>query len=471
MDYKDTQVMKYRSFRVTRNTGSPAQSVSRQTLSQNRRTRFQPSEKHVCRLQNCMPLKFKEFVKSHLSSILELPLDHLETLMISAAEPVPQHKTPISFSKRKAQKQSMFGSDLSPENIATVLQLINYLSQDDVISTEGLFRKTGNICRQKQLKAKLDSATLTQKYLSSLTPHDSANVLKRYIHNLPEPLLTRKFFNLYVHITNISKSTKEETKSAKIQAIRLVIHLLPSDNLNLLKPLMTLLNKTASVSSNLMTAYSLGILFAPHLLCDRHSSADNLHSVLPKVSDLVSIMIEIGPQIFSIPKDLSRSVANFWREMEIPNQLYYKTVQETTDAVVSDRTSPKVHVVDLCDKPTATSPQPVPFTPPTTSRKRLSSDTSDGIPEKRPTPEMFLSPACNVLDFKPKLSKQTNSIIFHTAPVSSSKKPVARVKPIQHSPISQFLKSVPLKLQRVMSTPRSRAPMALFQSPSHSVKF
>lgn len=442
--------------------GTPVQSSSR--LMHNRRTRLQQPDKSVCRLQNSMPLRFREMVVSHLSVLLETQPKELESLMTSPICPETKQKSVMSFSKKKAQKRSVVTNDQTPEDQTAVLDLIAFLSRDDVIATEGIFRKTGNICRQKQLKSKLLSGKLTQNDMADLSPHDCANVLKRYINNLPEPVLTLKLFNVFVKIADITRPSKEETKTAKISAVQLALQLLPPDNLNLLKPLMFLLNKTANTPSNLMSSYSLGILFAPHLLCDRHTSLDSLQSSLANVSDLVTVMIDNAAKIFNTPKELSTSAANFWREMEVPNQLYYNTIQKCTDTVPQNaevtHSASKVHVVEMHQ-----SSMPIAKTP-TVSRKRLSSDTCEEIPEKRPTPEIFLSPDCNIHDYKPQLSKRTNSIIFDSVLTGSTDKPVARVKPMLHSPISQFFKRVPVKIQRVMSTPRSRAPMALPQSPS-----
>lgn len=412
-------------------------------------------------------------VGSLLSAILGIQPDELATLMRPLSDSAPRQKPAMSFSKKKVQKRSIITTELSLENQTAILELIHFLSQDEIIASEGIFRKTGNICRQKQLKSKLQSGKFTQKDLSDLSSHDCANVLKSYINSLPEPLLTLKLFNVFVKIANITRPTKEETKTTKVTAVQLAFQLLPTDNINLLKPLIALLNKTANVSSNLMSSYSLGILFAPHLLCDRHTSLDNLQSSLSNVSDLVTVMIDNSAKLFTAPKELSTSAASFWREMEVPNQLYYNTVQKNTDTTPQNtdvnHTTSKVHVVEL--EPSTQNIRQI-TTPPRAPRKRLSSDTCDGIPEKRPTPEVFLSPGCNVNYYRPQLSKRTNSIIFGKVLTGSTDKPVAMVKPMPHSPISQFFKSVPLKLQRVMSTPRSRAPMALPQSPSlRSTKF
>jgi hypothetical protein len=80
---------------------------------------------------------------------------------------------------------------------------------------------------------------------------------------------------------------------------------------------MTLLNRVAFVSNNLMSAYSLGILFAPHILCGRHFPADKLHDVFPKVSDLVTLMIENSSQMFNMPGFSDDESGLVWKMIEL----------------------------------------------------------------------------------------------------------------------------------------------------------
>lgn len=57
---------------------------------------------------------------------------------------------------------------------------------------------------------------------------------------------------------------KNEDK--KIQTLQLLIRLLPDENFHLLRSLLSLLHSAAHSAGNLMTAESLGTIFAPHLL-------------------------------------------------------------------------------------------------------------------------------------------------------------------------------------------------------------
>jgi hypothetical protein len=65
-----------------------------------------------------------------------------------------------------------------------------------------------------------------------------------------------------------------------------------------------------------------------------------------------------GVGLFSGISSPSLVAANFWREMELPNQLYYNSVQDKTDSVatpIANYTPQKVHVVDLSETPAVVS--------------------------------------------------------------------------------------------------------------------
>ena len=64
---------------------------------------------------------------------------------------------------------------------------------------EGLFRKCGNCGRQRTLREKLNGSENLEKLLSTETfnVHDCASVLKSFLAELPEPLLTDRHFTIY----------------------------------------------------------------------------------------------------------------------------------------------------------------------------------------------------------------------------------------------------------------------------------
>jgi hypothetical protein len=67
---------------------------------------------------------------------------------------------------------------------------------------EGLFRKAGHVDRQRLLCDRLN-ADGEKPHLEDFTVHDCANVLKIFLGELPEPLLTEKYLTAYRQVAGI----------------------------------------------------------------------------------------------------------------------------------------------------------------------------------------------------------------------------------------------------------------------------
>ena len=72
------------------------------------------------------------------------------------------------------------------------------------MSVEGVFRKNGNIRRLKEMAAAIDTGSETLD-LPAEGPVQVAALLKRFLRDLPDPLLTYKLHRLF--ITSQSKSS------------------------------------------------------------------------------------------------------------------------------------------------------------------------------------------------------------------------------------------------------------------------
>ena len=72
-----------------------------------------------------------------------------------------------------------------------------FLSFPDV-HVEGLFRIPGNSSRQSRLKDLLSMGRTVDLESSEFTPHDAACVLKTFLSELPEPLLTDKHYEAHI---------------------------------------------------------------------------------------------------------------------------------------------------------------------------------------------------------------------------------------------------------------------------------
>lgn len=72
------------------------------------------------------------------------------------------------------------------------------------IRAEGLFRKTGNLGRQRLLKEILNQGEELGLEDGTFSPHDCATVLKNYLGELPDPVLTEKHFQAHLQVVGKS---------------------------------------------------------------------------------------------------------------------------------------------------------------------------------------------------------------------------------------------------------------------------
>jgi hypothetical protein len=66
------------------------------------------------------------------------------------------------------------------------------------MSVEGVFRKNGNLKALRELEEEIDAKGVEQVELGSRNPVMLANLLKRFLRLMPEPVLTLKLYRLYM---------------------------------------------------------------------------------------------------------------------------------------------------------------------------------------------------------------------------------------------------------------------------------
>jgi hypothetical protein len=72
-----------------------------------------------------------------------------------------------------------------------LLSLLQYLGREHLIGTEGLFRRHGNLRKQAALKERLNrGCVIDLDGDAEFSVHECAGVLKSFLSDLPEPLLT-----------------------------------------------------------------------------------------------------------------------------------------------------------------------------------------------------------------------------------------------------------------------------------------
>jgi len=178
-------------------------------------------------------------------------------------------KTCIQTLVYQFNKNRVFGVQLDyweKENpdlkIPIVVELtINYLSKNG-LRVEGLFRIPGSVQNIQDMKAQFDSGKKVA--LQSYIPHDVGGVLKQFLRDLPEPLLS---FKLYEPIVAIAKEAEAGDLKNNLPKIKQTLSKLPQMNYRILRFLIQFLAEIAlHADANKMTSTNLSIVFGPSLL-------------------------------------------------------------------------------------------------------------------------------------------------------------------------------------------------------------
>uniref|UniRef100_A0A8C8R8E2 Rho GTPase-activating protein 19 n=1 Tax=Pelusios castaneus TaxID=367368 RepID=A0A8C8R8E2_9SAUR len=266
----------------------------------------------VEKLRHEKPEVFTELVVSNITRLIDLPGAELAQLLGEEDPNLPGGAGTASgffrslMSLKRKDKAVVFGSPLTEEGIAQVSQLIEYLHKH--LRTEGLFRVPGNSIRQQILKDALNSGVDIDLEAGEFHSNDVASLLKMFLGELPEPLLTHKHFHAHLKIADLmqldAKGNKSRTpdKERQIEALQLLFLILPPPNRNLLKLLLDLLYQTAKKQDkNKMSAHNLALMFAPHILWPRSVTANDLQENIAKLNNGVSFMIKHSQKLFKAP--------------------------------------------------------------------------------------------------------------------------------------------------------------------------
>ncbi|XP_031538638.2 rho GTPase-activating protein 19 isoform X1 [Vicugna pacos] len=266
----------------------------------------------VEKLRHEKPEVFTELVVSNITRLIDLPGTELAQLMGEVDLKLPGGPGPASgffrslMSLKRKEKGVIFGSPLTEEGIAQIYQLIEYLHKN--LRVEGLFRVPGNSVRQQILRDALNNGTDIDLESGEFHSNDVATLLKMFLGELPEPLLTHKHFHVHLKIADLMQfddkgnKTNVPDKQRQIEALQLLFLILPPPNRNLLKLLLDLLYQTAKKQDkNKMSAYNLALMFAPHVLWPKNVTANDLQENITKLNNGMAFMIKHSQKLFKAP--------------------------------------------------------------------------------------------------------------------------------------------------------------------------
>lgn len=160
----------------------------------------------------------------------------------------------------------------------------------------GLFRKSGVKSRIQALRQMNESSPDNVNY-DDQSAYDVADMVKQFFRDLPEPLLTSKLGETFLHIyqckepwhyffwSSLIKNNPNLTslsfldvpKDQRLQAVQAAIMLMSDENREALQTLLCFLSDvTSSVEENQMTPMNIAVCLAPSLFHLNILKKDNL---------------------------------------------------------------------------------------------------------------------------------------------------------------------------------------------------
>ncbi|XP_026232979.1 rho GTPase-activating protein 6-like isoform X2 [Anabas testudineus] len=187
------------------------------------------------------------------------------------------------------------------------------------LETVGIFRVGSSKKRVRQLREEFDQGWDVH-FDEENSVHDVAALLKEFLRDLPDPLLTRELYTAFINTMLLDYSDQAS-------AIQLLIFLLPPCNSDTLQRLLCLLSTVAKhagdkldndgqkITGNKMTSLNLATIFGPNLL-HKQKNSDKEFSVqsFARVEDSTAIisvvqrMINTRDTLFMVPTDLQNEV-------------------------------------------------------------------------------------------------------------------------------------------------------------------
>ncbi|KAE8144892.1 hypothetical protein BDV25DRAFT_145179, partial [Aspergillus avenaceus] len=183
---------------------------------------------------------------------------------------------------------------------ALVDDSVSAMRQMDM-SVEGVFRKNGNIRRLKEVSDLIDN-----KYesvdLTKESPVQIAALLKKFLREMPDPLLTFKLHRLFV----VSQKLPDPEKQKRV--LHLACCLLPKAHRDTMEVLFAFLNWTSSFShvdedtGSKMDIHNLATVMTPNILYPNAKNGTVDESFL--AIEAINALITFNDTMCEIPEDL-----------------------------------------------------------------------------------------------------------------------------------------------------------------------
>lgn len=177
----------------------------------------------------------------------------------------------------------LFNRDQSPVPLVVYqcIQAVDLFGLDH----EGIYRVSGNTVQVQELKAQFDRNALSVDFRNPEAFHhdvnNPANLLKQFLRELPDPLLTSEHYPALIDAARIPDDL------IRRDSLHAIINALPDPNYATLRALVLHLHRVDEhQEANRMTPTNLAVVFAPTLM-GPHSGQMSEAGLQPKVIETI----------------------------------------------------------------------------------------------------------------------------------------------------------------------------------------
>ncbi|XP_033091404.1 rho GTPase-activating protein 18 isoform X5 [Trachypithecus francoisi] len=192
--------------------------------------------------------------------------------------------------------------------IPLIFQKLISRIEEGGLETEGLLRIPGAAIRIKNLCQELEAKFYEGTFnWESVKQHDAASLLKLFIRELPQPLLSVEYLKAFQAVQNLP------TKKQQLQALNLLVILLPDANRDTLKALLEFLQRVIdNKEKNKMTVMNVAMVMAPNLfMCHAlglKSSEQREFVMAAGTANTMHLLIKYQKLLWTIPKFIVNQV-------------------------------------------------------------------------------------------------------------------------------------------------------------------
>ncbi|KAF9054366.1 hypothetical protein BJ165DRAFT_1438295 [Panaeolus papilionaceus] len=231
-------------------------------------------------------------------------------------------RVPLELLVERAGSDSLLGATRATLRVPSFMDdVVSAMRQMDM-SIEGIFRKNGNIRRMNDLVDAIDrdasAVDLTQE-----NPVQLAVVLKKFLRDLPDPLMTSKLYKLLI-ATQALPSDEE-----RLRLLRLLMIIMPKSHRDTTEVLFVFLKWVASFAhldsetGSKMDLGNLSTVIAPNIL----RAPDNNAGETFKAVHVVTTLLENQDEIFTVPDEFLAILHDqnyFTNAMDLPSKEFLK---------------------------------------------------------------------------------------------------------------------------------------------------